>query len=92
MQNGIEWVSIVVEGQSFLLHMIRKMVGFTMAIVRGYTTIDVLDNAWKAPKVAPSFLAFSGPAVSRSFFAIFARSLSLPRSWTPGNYTRWPRF
>lgn len=49
--DGVEFVKMTVCGQSFLLHMIRKMVGLTMAIVRGYATVDVMETAFSPAKL-----------------------------------------
>lgn len=41
----VEFVTVKVKGQSFMLHQIRKMVGLTIAIVRGHTDVSTLDRA-----------------------------------------------
>ncbi|XP_017101836.2 pseudouridylate synthase 1 homolog isoform X1 [Drosophila bipectinata] len=41
----IEFVTLKVKGQSFMLHQIRKMVGLAIAIVRGNTTTESLERA-----------------------------------------------
>jgi tRNA U38,U39,U40 pseudouridine synthase TruA len=33
--NGVEFVHVVVHGQSFMLHQIRKMIGYSVALARG---------------------------------------------------------
>jgi len=43
--QGIEFVTLKVKGQSFMLHQIRKMVGLAIAIVRGNTTTTSLERA-----------------------------------------------
>ncbi|KAH8409677.1 hypothetical protein KR222_001572, partial [Zaprionus bogoriensis] len=43
--QGIEFVTLRVKGQSFMLHQIRKMVGLAIAIVRGNTTAATLERA-----------------------------------------------
>ncbi|XP_051863946.1 pseudouridylate synthase 1 homolog isoform X2 [Drosophila albomicans] len=43
--QGVEFVTLKVKGQSFMLHQIRKMVGLTIAIVRGNTTTATLERA-----------------------------------------------
>lgn len=43
--QGIEFVTLKVKGQSFMLHQIRKMVGLAIAIVRGNTTTTTLERA-----------------------------------------------
>uniref|UniRef100_T1J0Z9 Pseudouridylate synthase 1 homolog n=1 Tax=Strigamia maritima TaxID=126957 RepID=T1J0Z9_STRMM len=46
IQDGIELAVIIVKGQSFMLHQIRKMVGLAIAIVRGHCLSDTLTKAW----------------------------------------------
>lgn len=43
--QGVEFVTIKVKGQSFMLHQIRKMVGLTIAIVREHTDAGTLERA-----------------------------------------------
>ncbi|XP_017468817.1 PREDICTED: tRNA pseudouridine synthase A, mitochondrial isoform X2 [Rhagoletis zephyria] len=43
--QGIEFLTLKVKGQSFMLHQIRKMVGLAIAIARGNTTTATLDRA-----------------------------------------------
>ncbi|XP_075146248.1 pseudouridine synthase 1 isoform X2 [Haematobia irritans] len=43
--QGIEFVTVKVKGQSFMLHQIRKMVGLSIAIVRGHTDVATLERA-----------------------------------------------
>ncbi|XP_067615117.1 pseudouridylate synthase 1 homolog [Eurosta solidaginis] len=43
--QGIEFVTLKVKGQSFMLHQIRKMVGLAIAITRGNTTATTLERA-----------------------------------------------
>ncbi|GME89770.1 unnamed protein product [Ambrosiozyma monospora] len=49
--EGIEWVSVKVHGQSFMLHQIRKMIGLTTMIVRTGAPSKKLLAAFKAQKV-----------------------------------------
>ncbi|RMZ53221.1 hypothetical protein APUTEX25_005210, partial [Auxenochlorella protothecoides] len=43
--GGKPWVRLVVVGQSFMLHQIRKMVGLAMAIYRGAAPADAISLA-----------------------------------------------
>lgn len=43
--QGLEFLTLKVKGQSFMLHQIRKMVGLAIAIARGNTTTATLDRA-----------------------------------------------
>jgi tRNA pseudouridine38-40 synthase len=43
-QDGIEHLTIVLEGQSFVLNQIRKMIGFVVAITRGHIPEQEFDR------------------------------------------------
>ncbi|XP_017776841.1 PREDICTED: tRNA pseudouridine synthase A, mitochondrial isoform X1 [Nicrophorus vespilloides] len=49
--NGVEFVVVKVKGQSFMLHQIRKMVGITLAVIRGHTTEETFDKSFLKEKV-----------------------------------------
>ncbi|KAK3599424.1 hypothetical protein CHS0354_036442 [Potamilus streckersoni] len=51
VREGIEFVKLTVKGQSFMMHHIRKMIGLTIAVVRGFCNEEVIELAWKADKV-----------------------------------------
>jgi tRNA pseudouridine38-40 synthase len=42
----VEFVRMRIKGQSFMLHQIRRMVGLVIAIMRGYTDVDLLEKAF----------------------------------------------
>ena len=42
IKNGLEWVSLKVHGQSFMLHQIRKMVGMVVMMIRTKTPNSLL--------------------------------------------------
>ncbi|CAK1594120.1 unnamed protein product [Parnassius mnemosyne] len=46
-----EFAELLVKGQSFMLHQIRKMVGLMIAIVRGHTDLSTLEKAFGKDKV-----------------------------------------
>uniref|UniRef100_A0A0A9W1T9 Pseudouridylate synthase 1 homolog n=1 Tax=Lygus hesperus TaxID=30085 RepID=A0A0A9W1T9_LYGHE len=49
--EGMEFVTVYVKGQSFMLHQIRKMVGLAIAVVRGCCSESVISKAWAEEKL-----------------------------------------
>ena len=49
--DGLEFVTLRVKGQSFVLHQIRKMVGMAIAVMRGLATEEQLKEALQPDKV-----------------------------------------
>ncbi|KAL5022036.1 hypothetical protein ScPMuIL_001191 [Solemya velum] len=47
----MEFVRLTVKGQSFMMHHIRKMIGITIAIVKGLCGEDVIQKSWEPLKV-----------------------------------------
>ncbi|XP_045454485.1 tRNA pseudouridine synthase A [Melitaea cinxia] len=47
----MEFAELLVKGQSFMLHQIRKMVGLMIIVVRGQTDIGMLEKAFGKEKV-----------------------------------------
>ncbi|XP_031636736.1 tRNA pseudouridine synthase A-like [Contarinia nasturtii] len=45
IEGDIEFIRMTVKGQSFMLHQIRKMVGFTLAVIRGVVGDDMLKRS-----------------------------------------------
>ncbi|VDO03333.1 unnamed protein product [Rodentolepis nana] len=46
-----EFAIISVQGQSFMLHQIRKMIGLVIGIVKGYTTEDVFEKVFETERM-----------------------------------------
>ncbi|BFZ01066.1 hypothetical protein BsWGS_04105 [Bradybaena similaris] len=51
VREGIEFVTLEVKGQSFMLHHIRKMTGLAIAILRGYCGESTIEASWGPDKV-----------------------------------------
>ena len=50
-RDGLEFAVITVKGQSFMLHQIRKMIGMAMAVTRGFTGEDKVEETWKMDRI-----------------------------------------
>ncbi|XP_013383207.1 tRNA pseudouridine synthase A isoform X2 [Lingula anatina] len=51
VQEGLEFITVTVRGQSFMLHQIRKMIGLTIAVVRGLAAKESVQQAFEHPKM-----------------------------------------
>ncbi|KAM4677285.1 pseudouridylate synthase 1 homolog [Discoglossus pictus] len=51
VHHGIEFVSILITGQSFMLYQIRKMVGLIIAVAQGIVPSDFLPQCVRVDKV-----------------------------------------
>uniref|UniRef100_A0A2A4JVY4 Pseudouridylate synthase 1 homolog n=1 Tax=Heliothis virescens TaxID=7102 RepID=A0A2A4JVY4_HELVI len=51
VDSDMEFAVLLVKGQSFMLHQIRKMVGLAIAVLRGHTDHSILDKAFSKEKV-----------------------------------------
>lgn len=51
VEEKYEFATIKIKGQSFMLHQIRKMVGLTLAVIRGLTSSDIITKAFKEEKI-----------------------------------------
>ncbi|XP_068619637.1 pseudouridylate synthase 1 homolog isoform X2 [Battus philenor] len=51
IESEWEFAELLVKGQSFMLHQIRKMIGLMIAIVRGHTDMATLEKAFGKEKV-----------------------------------------
>ena len=49
--NGNEYISLKVQGQSFVLHQIRKMIGLLIAVVRGHVSEEIFERCFLKEKV-----------------------------------------
>ncbi|CAH0596481.1 unnamed protein product [Chrysodeixis includens] len=51
VESDMEFAVLLVKGQSFMLHQIRKMVGLAVAVVRGHADSSILDKVFGKDKV-----------------------------------------
>lgn len=47
MVDDVEFCTIIVKGQSFMMHQIRKMIGLTLAVVRGHANVDTIAKSFE---------------------------------------------
>lgn len=45
-ERKLEFIVTRIKGQSFMLHQIRKMIGLAIAIIKGFTNVDVITRAF----------------------------------------------
>merc|ERR1719328_472271 len=50
-QGQLEFAVIKVKGQSFMLHQIRKMIGMSIAVVRGQASSETIDKSWESMRI-----------------------------------------
>lgn len=48
--NKYEFITLKIQGQSFMLHQIRKMVAFTVAMIKGFVPENVAANIFTHQK------------------------------------------
>lgn len=51
IMEGMEFAVITIKGQSFMMHQIRKMIGLSIAIVKGLASEEVISKCWGPDKV-----------------------------------------
>ncbi|UJR30942.1 hypothetical protein I4U23_018454 [Adineta vaga] len=51
IKENVEFTTITIKGQSFMLHQIRKMISLIIAIVRGVASRDTIQQAYNADKI-----------------------------------------
>jgi len=50
-KEDMEFAVIKIKGQSFMLHQIRKMIGMTIAVVRGQASSETIDKSWESMRI-----------------------------------------
>ncbi|KAF7722060.1 tRNA pseudouridine synthase 1 [Apophysomyces ossiformis] len=49
--QGMEWISVKLHGQSFMLHQIRKMISMAMLAVRSNTPLSIISKTFGSTKI-----------------------------------------
>jgi len=50
-KDDMEFAVIKIKGQSFMLHQIRKMIGMTIAVVRGQASRETITKTWESMRI-----------------------------------------
>ncbi|XP_045583804.1 pseudouridylate synthase 1 homolog [Procambarus clarkii] len=83
-RDGLEWLSIKITGESFLLHQIRKMIALTIAICRGLTTYDTITRAFEDGKMDIPLVPANGLVLDDQHFNEYNRKYARilePLNW-----------
>lgn len=51
LRGGMEWTVVRVKGQSFMLHQIRKMIGLSIAVMKGFASLDTLKRSFSLDRI-----------------------------------------
>lgn len=51
MVDDVEFCTIIVKGQSFMMHQIRKMIGLTIAVIRGFTSVETITKSFEGTRL-----------------------------------------
>ncbi|XP_009554046.1 pseudouridylate synthase 1 homolog isoform X1 [Cuculus canorus] len=87
VRENVEFAVIIVKGQSFMMHQIRKMIGLVIAIVKGYASESILERSWGEEKVDVPKAPGLGLVLERVHFEKYNRrfgndGLHEPLEWT----------
>lgn len=66
----MEWIKLTVEGQSFIMHQIRKMVAATVDRVRGQSSQDDLMRTFDLEKTNLGIAPSEGLYLERPLYTI----------------------
>ncbi|KAG2197886.1 hypothetical protein INT47_003555 [Mucor saturninus] len=71
MIEGMEWISVKLHGQSFMLHQIRKMITMAMYSVRTNTPLSFLETTFDATKINIPKAPALGLLLDRPVFGLY---------------------
>ncbi|KAI8081436.1 tRNA:pseudouridine synthase, introduces pseudouridines at positions 26-28, 34-36, 65, and 67 of tRNA [Halteromyces radiatus] len=49
--DNVEWISVKLHGQSFMLHQIRKMISMAVLVVRSRTPLSLIEESFEPTKI-----------------------------------------
>lgn len=72
-ENGMEWMTTNVVGQSFLLHQIRKMISMAIDVARGAVDKDFMEMSFSDTKINTNTAPAQGLFLDMSYFDSYNR-------------------
>lgn len=72
VEHDVEFARITIKGSSFMLHQIRKMIGFTLSVVRGLSDHDSLKRSLADEDVSTPTAPGLGLVLERLHFTDYA--------------------
>lgn len=73
IRDGVEFTRIEIKGQSFMLHQIRKMMGFSLAVIRGIIPLSLLKESLTKTKFKVATAPGLGLVLERLHFDKYNR-------------------
>ncbi|CAO3640060.1 unnamed protein product [Cunninghamella blakesleeana] len=81
--NGVEWISVKLHGQSFMLHQIRKMISMAVLVVRTGTPLSIIDQSFELNRINIPKAPALGLLLERPIFNSYNNKLKDPRHHHP---------
>jgi tRNA pseudouridine38-40 synthase len=69
VRSGMEWVSLKIHGQSFMLHQIRKMIGLAVMVIRTKTPVELISRCFDQERINIPKAPALGLLLERPVFA-----------------------
>ncbi|KAI9269058.1 pseudouridine synthase [Phascolomyces articulosus] len=71
--NGVEWLSVKLHGQSFMLHQIRKMISMALLSIRSGTPLKIIESAFGSDRINIPKAPALGLLLERPIFGSYNR-------------------
>ncbi|KAI9495703.1 pseudouridine synthase [Zychaea mexicana] len=71
--DGVEWLSVKLHGQSFMLHQIRKMISMALLAVRSRTPLKIIENSFGDDRINIPKAPALGLLLERPIFGSYNR-------------------
>ncbi|KAK9718285.1 tRNA pseudouridine synthase 1, variant 2 [Basidiobolus ranarum] len=72
--DGMEWVNFQVQGQAFMLHQIRKMIGLIILTTRSNSPLSLIEDSFREPKLNVPKAPGIGLVLERPLFTTYNKT------------------